>query len=147
MIEKTVEHITAGCYLLRGIGDDREVLLIYNKWSEDDKGWVLPKGHIEEGETLEQTAIRETTEETGYQNIKIIAPLKTLHIQYPGEHGVINKKAIHWFLAELIDNKKLKRKLTECELKREIKQKWVNFETAITMLKFDDEREILRSIV
>ena len=143
---KVVNHNTAGCYLVRRNVNGTEILLIYNKWSKDNEGWVLPKGHVEDGESLEQAAIRETIEETGYQNIKIICPLKTLHIEYPGENGVINKKDIHWFLAELIDNNKLKRNLTEGEKNREIKQKWVTFDEAIAMLKFDDEREILRSI-
>lgn len=143
---KIVNHNTAGCYLVRQNKNGTEVLLIYNKWSKDNEGWVLPKGHVEVGESLEQAAIRETIEETGYQNIKIIFQLKTLHIEYPGENGVINKKDIHWFLAELIDNKKLKRNLTEYELNRGIKQKWVTFKEAFSLLKFDNEREILRSI-
>lgn len=29
--------------------------------------WSFPKGHVENGETLEQTALREVLEETGYE--------------------------------------------------------------------------------
>ncbi|MBR7540514.1 NUDIX domain-containing protein, partial [Mycobacterium tuberculosis] len=35
--------------------------------------WSLPKGHIETGETAEQTAIREVAEETGIQGT-VVAP-------------------------------------------------------------------------
>ena len=143
-----VNHNTAGCYLIRHNETGTEILLIYNKWSDDNKGWVLPKGHVEEGETLEQAAVRETIEETGYQNIKIISPLKTLHIEYTwAEDNSLNKKDIHWFLAELVNDKKSKRNLTEGEKKREIRQKWVSLAEAYKLLKFDDEREILMSIM
>jgi 8-oxo-dGTP pyrophosphatase MutT (NUDIX family) len=43
---------------------------------------VLPKGHVEPGETPEQTALRETVEETGYQRPRIVAPLGTEQARY-----------------------------------------------------------------
>lgn len=43
---------------------------------------VLPKGHIEPGETPEQTALRETVEETGYRNLRVLADLGTEQAQY-----------------------------------------------------------------
>ena len=39
------------------------------------KGLGFPKGHVEEGETFEQAAIREVTEETGLTELKIIKKL------------------------------------------------------------------------
>ena len=41
------------------------VLLIYKKEIGE---WLLPKGRIEYGETIEQAAKREIFEETGYRN-------------------------------------------------------------------------------
>ncbi|MGH3451685.1 MAG: NUDIX hydrolase, partial [Haloechinothrix sp.] len=46
--------------------------------------WSLPKGHIEDGETSEQTAVREVKEETGI-SAQVLTPL-----------GVID----YWFVAE-----------------------------------------------
>jgi len=39
-----------------------EVLLLFQRWS---KSWSCPKGHMDAGETEEQTALRELHEETG----------------------------------------------------------------------------------
>jgi 8-oxo-dGTP pyrophosphatase MutT (NUDIX family) len=36
---------------------------------------VLPKGHVEAGETLEQAAVREVQEETGYGSVRVLAQL------------------------------------------------------------------------
>lgn len=65
------ETVKAGCVI---INDNGKVLLISNI---EKKIWAFPKGHSEFGETLEQTAIRETKEETGYK-VKIVKRLPDL---------------------------------------------------------------------
>lgn len=50
--------------------ENKNVLLMYNKKLNK---WLQPGGHIEKSETPEETAIRETLEETGIK-IKIIGP-------------------------------------------------------------------------
>ena len=47
----------AGCFLIRK--ESREVVVIYRKRQND---YSFPKGHVEEGETLKQTAVREVAE-------------------------------------------------------------------------------------
>lgn len=62
------EILKAGCVV---ISDCNEILLVTDK---DKKMWTFPKGHAEHGETLDQTALREVKEETGY-TVKIIKRL------------------------------------------------------------------------
>ncbi len=46
--------------------EKNEYLFIFRR-----KKWDLPKGKLDEGETIEQCALREVTEETGLQNVKL----------------------------------------------------------------------------
>jgi ADP-ribose pyrophosphatase YjhB (NUDIX family) len=64
----------AGGVVYRAANRRVEYLLVRPKRSQDE--WVLPKGHIESGESCEQAAIREVREETGVV-ARIIAPLRT----------------------------------------------------------------------
>jgi 8-oxo-(d)GTP phosphatase len=54
--------LKSGVILLRPGTSELECLLVYRESHND---YSFPKGHVEEGESLEQAAIRETTEETG----------------------------------------------------------------------------------
>lgn len=62
------EILKAGCVVRN---DKREVPLVTN-WKKEV--WAFPKGHAELGETLEQTALREVKEETGY-DVQIVRRL------------------------------------------------------------------------
>lgn len=70
---------------------------------EDLKGrWSVAKGHVESGETLEQTALREISEETGLKNIQIVEKLDKVHFFYRFEGRLIFMTAFH-FLVEALD--------------------------------------------
>jgi 8-oxo-dGTP diphosphatase len=44
---------------------DRKVLLIKRKWDPYEGMWAFPGGHVDEGETSLEAAVRELKEETG----------------------------------------------------------------------------------
>ncbi|WP_445955875.1 NUDIX hydrolase [Yeosuana sp.] len=68
-----------------------EILFIYR----NDK-WDLPKGKIEGKETIENTALREVTEETGVNGLEIVKPLETTYhiFKRNGRHRI---KVTYWF--------------------------------------------------
>ena len=68
-----------------------EVLVIFRRGK-----WDLPKGKAEDGETMEQTAIREVEEETGLQGLEIQGFLKSTFHVYSGPKDFILKKT-DWY--------------------------------------------------
>lgn len=75
--------------------------LVYNKKGDvlfiyRDGKWDLPKGGIEKGEDIQNTAMREVEEETGVSNLRITKKLqKTYHIFK--RNGVYKLKITQWF--------------------------------------------------
>ena len=59
--------------------------------------WSLPKGHIEEGETAEQAAVREVEEETGISG-EILAELGTIDFWFVADGRRIHKTVRHYLL-------------------------------------------------
>ena len=53
-----------------GCGTLHQVLILHKPRKKDD--WQLPQGGVEEGETLEQAALRELQEEAGVTNVRIL---------------------------------------------------------------------------
>ena len=80
-------------------GPDGRILLLKRA---DEEIWGLPKGTVELGETLEETAIREVQEETGLR-VKLLRPLHEVRYSfYWPPAGVNYDKTVTYFLAEPI---------------------------------------------
>lgn len=78
-IQEIVREPTAGGIVFRRDKDNGiEVLLI-----QDAKDrWTIPKGHIEEGETAQETAKREIGEEAGLTDTEVLGWLGKIHFRY-----------------------------------------------------------------
>ncbi|MCF3107929.1 NUDIX domain-containing protein [Niabella sp. CC-SYL272] len=84
------EIIRAGGGLV--LNESREVLMIHRRGF-----WDLPKGKLDEGETIEACALREVKEETGLSQVELGAPLLiTYHTYEQGTHHIL--KESHWFI-------------------------------------------------
>lgn len=100
--------------------------------------WVLPKGHIEENESPEETAIREVKEETGL-NVKIIDYIGKTQYHAPAtERHPEEEKTVLWYLMETNDN------FIKVEENVFSDGRFFNFLEAYNLLTFQQEREILK---
>lgn len=106
-------------------------LLIKNKRSAH---WGFPKGHVEDGESDFETARREILEETGL-TVEFL-PFFSAKSEYSIQGRV--EKTVTIFIAKCISDQL---KIQEEEIDDAV---WCSYEKAITMLKFDNDRSILR---
>ncbi len=84
---------SCGALVVNKNGSSNKILLIRNRGGNY---WGFPKGHREEGETLEETALREIREETGLE-IELIKGFSA-ETAYKKDNG--NTKYVTYFLAE-----------------------------------------------
>ncbi len=82
---RAVREFTAGGVVFRRRGLLVDILMIQDRAGR----WTIPKGHVEEGESLQQTALREVQEETGLHNLRIGEKLDKLHFFYRKEGKLI----------------------------------------------------------
>lgn len=81
--------------------EKNELLMIFRRGF-----WDLPKGKVDDGETLEQCAIREVQEETGLHQIKLESFLTTTYHTYH-LNGQLIIKPSHWFKMNKTGNERL----------------------------------------
>ena len=92
---KTVRDVSAGGVAFRHGPDGIEVVLVGRR---EPERWVLPKGTPNRGESMDQTAVREVSEETGIQ-VRLIRPLHDIQYWFV-LHGVRHYKTVHFYLME-----------------------------------------------
>jgi 8-oxo-dGTP pyrophosphatase MutT (NUDIX family) len=94
---KTVRDVSAGGVAYRRGPAGIEVVLVGR---HEPERWVLPKGTPNPGESLDQTAVREVSEETGIQ-VRLIRPLHDIQYWFV-LHGVRHFKTVHFYLMEAV---------------------------------------------
>ncbi|BDZ49234.1 ADP-ribose pyrophosphatase [Frondihabitans sucicola] len=87
--------VAAGAVCWRLVDGKVRVLLIHREYNHDVS---LPKGKVDPGEATPQTAVREVSEETGY-DITLGAPIGTAEYLLPGGRD----KIVHYWAAEVTD--------------------------------------------
>lgn len=97
--------------------------------------WTLPKGTPKAGETIEQTALREVSEETGLA-VRILEPLSAVSYVFV-QDGVRIAKTVHYWLMEPTGGN-LERHDHEFERVR-----WMSFDEAPHVLTFESERALV----
>jgi 8-oxo-dGTP pyrophosphatase MutT (NUDIX family) len=115
--------------------DELPVALIARRTRTGDLEWILPKGHLEHGESTEEAAVREVEEETGIRS-RVIEPLGTIQywFVYSG-HRV--HKTVHHFLLDAVGGQ-----LSSSDI--EVDQvEWVPLREAPHRMRYADERDLV----
>ena len=133
---RAVREVSAGGVIYRKHDGATEIALIYVRHR-----WSLPKGHIEEGESMNETALREVREETGLEG-RIIRKLGDIRYSYRDKtsdgEGIRIYKRVHFYLLRYFkgDVRDHDHEVDEA--------RWFPIEEAIHNLKFATERKIVQ---
>jgi 8-oxo-dGTP pyrophosphatase MutT (NUDIX family) len=134
---RTVHETSAGGLVIDGIDGPKETQVAALIGRIDRRGrmlWSLPKGHIELGETAEQTAIREVAEETGIQG-SVLAALGSIDYWFVTEGRRVHK-TVHHYLMRFLGGEL-------CDEDVEVSEvAWVPLKELPARLAYADERRL-----
>ena len=128
-IQEIVREATAGGIVWRrNTAGKIEILLI-----QDIKDrWTIPKGHIEEGETAQQTARREIGEEAGLFNLEIQGWLGKIHFRYRRVDKLVLMTTQIYLVKAQGDTNKIKKE----DIMNDIR--WFDFHDALEAVEYED---------
>ena len=120
-----------GVVIFRG-----KVLLLYKNYRNKYEGWVLPKGTVEQGETHEQTALREVLEESRAK-ATIVKYIGKSEYSFSVPENVVEKE-VHWYLM-MADSYYSKPQREEYF----VDSGFYKYHEAYHLLRFPNEKQIL----
>lgn len=129
------DEYSAGGVVVRWVEDSAYVLLILDPYGK----WGLPKGHIENGESSREAAVREVMEETGLSRVALGPTLGTIDWSYFCTQISKNRnKCCEYFLMSSTEEK-LKPQMSEgiqdC--------RWISVSEAVQVLSYDNVRVVI----
>ena len=137
-MDERPEEVSAGGVVVRSGAAGPEVLIAEQRdWNTGDLNVRLPKGHLEDGETLDEAARREVAEEVGIE-------ARVLHALTPHRYAFWHEakkvripKVVHFFLMQ---HESGEARPHDGEMERVF---WVSFDEAEARLTFENERTVV----
>lgn len=133
---RATREYTAGGVVFRRVGERIEILMIQDRLGR----WTIPKGHVEEGESLEQTAVREVAEETGLKHLRLGEKLDKLHFFYRKEGKLIFMTTYVFLMEALGDTDKVVPENSEGI----VDARWFDHEEALGLIEYRDTERLFR---
>lgn len=103
------------------------------------RNWGFPKGHLENGESAEDAALREVREETGLENVAVRGKIETID-WYFRFRGKLIHKVCHFYLMESGTSRTKPQRdegITAC--------RWLPIEKALKTISYGNAREVLEA--
>ncbi|HUF05940.1 MAG TPA: NUDIX hydrolase [Candidatus Binatia bacterium] len=130
-IQRTARATSAGGVVHRSVDGRIQIVLAHRR---APVLWALPKGTPDSGETIEETALRETREETGL-DVEIESKLRS--IRYFFARGSTRfHKTVHFFLMRPIGGS------VEAHDAEFDEVRWVDLEEALALMSHATERAV-----
>lgn len=131
------DAVSAGGVVYRQGKDGIEVVICGRT---RDGVWGLPKGTPAPGEALEETAVREVSEETGLQ-VRPVAKIGTIEYWFvrPQEKVRVHKRVHHYLMVPIGGS------LDQHDWEYD-RVEWVPLEEALRRLTYKNEADILRRV-
>ncbi len=126
------DAVSAGGVVWRRASDGVEVVLC----GRNDGLRVLPKGTPDDGEALQQTALREVREETGLE-VALGESLGTIEYWFTSGGIRYHKQVHHWLMEPTGGD------IDEHDHEFEVVE-WLPFDQAVATLTYENERRVLR---
>jgi 8-oxo-dGTP pyrophosphatase MutT (NUDIX family) len=135
-MQTTIEYTAAGGVVIH----DGCMLLLDRPGRHEVR---LPKGHVDPGERHDQTALRETVEETGYADLAIVADLDehVVEYDYAGRHY---RRTEHFFLMRKVGDGRQARPPSD---DAQFRPFWVELNKAADLLTYTAEQAVARRAV
>ena len=129
---KVRQEFSAGFILFREVEGEAVFLLL-----DYGKHWDYAKGHLEEGETAWQAAVRELREETGIRQVDRVTKFqRDMHYVFFSPRKGRVHKTVTYFLGRT--------RTEEVKISDEHRgYAWLGFEEAMGRLTYDNAREVL----
>ena len=134
MPRRTREETSAGGVVFRMDAGQPRYLVIRDGY----RNWGFPKGHLNEGETAQDAAIREVGEETGLKHLVLHGVIETIDWRFRFRGRDIHKTC-HFYLMESSHARTSPQRaegITAC--------RWATFADAQRLLSYRNARAVLR---